>query len=304
MHRFSEAIWSWYAQNKRDLPWRHFEGLDQEEIAYRVLVSEIMLQQTQVPRVTILFPKFLEIFPTIESLAAAGNRDVIVAWKGLGYNNRAIRLRDCARTIIGRHRGAFPRDEASLRALPGIGPYTAAAILNFAFDMPTPCADVNIERIYLRVFSAPGVTMTKDDMRTLTKAILEIAIDGSRGRTAREWHSALMDFGSLVCTKKNPRYDACPLMAQDLYLDPHRVTGAPKPKGEPSRGKIPNRIYRGRIVEALRSAPRGLTAASLGKSVCTDWSAREDRAWLEGILRGLVRDTLVSVKAGKYRLFK
>ncbi|MEK7219005.1 MAG: hypothetical protein AAB728_06105, partial [Patescibacteria group bacterium] len=152
---FCRQVWRWFARHKRKLPWRDLRTADHTQRAYMVLVSEVMLQQTQVPRVEVIFKRFLSGFPTLHALAAASNRRVILAWRGMGYNSRALRLRDAARTMMERHGGIFPKTFGHLITIKGIGPYTAAAILNFAFNIPTPCIDTNIRRILHRVFYGP-----------------------------------------------------------------------------------------------------------------------------------------------------
>ncbi len=147
---FCDEIWMWFGNNKRSLPWRDLPDRDIENKAYKVLVSEIMLQQTQVSRVIISYKNFIQTFPHISVLAGASNREVMMAWRGLGYNNRALRLRDAAREIVTRKK--FPRGMEELQSLPGIGHYTAGAIRNFAFGIPTACMDVNIKRILHRFF--------------------------------------------------------------------------------------------------------------------------------------------------------
>lgn len=299
---FCAIIWDWYTHNRRDLPWRHLEGLSEDECAYNVLVSEIMLQQTQVPRVTILFPAFLKKFPTLSALADASIRDVLLAWRGLGYNNRALRLKRCAQEICTTYHGSFPRTFAALRALPGIGDYTAGAILNFAFNIPTPCIDVNIERIFSRVFFPPSKkSLARVELIALASDVLATAIDGRPRHDAREWHSALMDFGSIVCTEIAPRYDVCPLKKAGLYRAPYRTTKKNRKSVEPHRNGVPNRIYRGRIVDLLRDQ-RALNALFIGKTVCEDFRPKSDALWLRKILCALERDGLLKKESTQYSL--
>ena len=155
MQAFVEQIWKWYAVHKRELPWRDLKITDDTERAYQILVSEIMLQQTQVSRVKIVFKNFLERFPTLKDLANASNKDVILAWRGMGYNSRALRLRDAAKVICSQYSGVFPKEYDQLIQIKGIGAYTAGAIRNFAFNLPTPCIDTNIRRILHRAFVGP-----------------------------------------------------------------------------------------------------------------------------------------------------
>lgn len=311
---FTETIWRWFTVHKRTLPWRDLPVQDDAERAYRILVSEVMLQQTQVPRVIVLYPRFLGQFPTLATLARASNADVIRAWRGMGYNSRALRLRDACRTIMDRCGGIFPKTMEELGAIKGIGHYTAAAIRNFAFNLPTPCIDTNIRRILHRTFvgpERPDGTWERDDRFLLHIAadVLDAALDGAPHHDARNWHAALMDFGSLVQTKKNPRWDVCPLTAQGLMKATAKKFPKSEvriPKSEPGRtiaGRfVPNRIVRGRIVEVLRQTPSGLSLNAIGRRVASDWSLVVHHHWLEQILKRLEQDALVARRTGKFTL--
>jgi len=310
---FVEEIWLWYAKNKRTLPWRDLRITDSTERAYQILVSELMLQQTQVPRVKIIFRQFLKEFPGIKNLAAASNKDVILAWRGMGYNMRALRLRDCAKTICRDYNGIFPTGMQELQSLKGIGHYTAAAIRNFAFYLPTPCLDTNIRRILHRTFvgpESPDGTWEKDDAYLLQIAehVLTEACRHPTYTTA-DWHGALMDFGSLVCTKKNPQWERCPLTRRGICKASYKVPTAlqrKKNSSEPGRSVgsvfIPNRIFRGRIVEELRNASLGLKPEEVGQRICEDWSPRQHKRWLLELLQKLCEDQLLQKKGQRYIL--
>ncbi|NOS67410.1 MAG: hypothetical protein HOO67_03550, partial [Candidatus Peribacteraceae bacterium] len=360
-------IWSWFESHKRTLPWRDLPDTDLTGRAYKTLVSEIMLQQTQVPRVIITFKNFLERFPTLRDLAGASNKEVLMAWRGMGYNSRALRLRDAARKVVGISSGSltrllvnsyaetrvneltnqrvmFPTSMDDLTSIPGIGPYTAAAIRNFAFGLPTPCIDTNIRRILHRTFVGPenpDGTWEKDDQYLLEIAseVVEEALrqkgkrsnrskQGKRGSSvssfpsftlfASEWHAALMDFGSLVQTKRNPKWDICPLTREGIMKTTRknyelRITNYGKKartqslkKREPGRAVgsvfIPNRIFRGRVIEALRDAPKGLTLHDIGAQIAIDWDSDEHHDWLSGILAQLVKETMLGCRKGRYVL--
>jgi len=180
-----ERLLDWYAGNGRDLPWRHSTD------PYAILVSEVMLQQTQVPRVVVRYPQFLARFPTLASLAEARLADVLAAWLGLGYNNRALRLKRCAEALPG---GVLPAELDALRALPGIGPYTARAVLIFARNADLAAVDANVRRVLTSELGLP---------HDLSPAALQAVADAAlpRGRS-RDWHNALMDYGSLVLTSR------------------------------------------------------------------------------------------------------
>ncbi len=327
---FTQEIWAWYDRHKRVLPWRDLAVADDTQRAYMILVSEVMLQQTQVPRVIVIFNNFLRRFPTLASLAIASSKDVILAWRGMGYNSRALRLRDAARTILTDFGGVFPCSPDALLGIKGIGSYTAAALRNFAFGIPTPCIDTNIRRILHRVFVGPenpDGTWPADDVQLLRIAseVLEVALAPNKRsavsdqlavpRDAANWHAALMDFGSLVCTKRLPRWDVCPLTAAGIMKttaknlivtkNPKLKTKNQKPR-EPGRlvGSvfIPNRIFRGRIVEQLRDAPGGLGASEIGKRLSVDWNARAHRRWLDGLLEALKKDGMLAERRSKFTL--
>lgn len=161
---------------------------------YRVLVSEVMLQQTQVPRVSIAFRAFIRAFPTFRALASAKPSDVLKVWQGLGYNRRALLLQRCAQRVVGEHRGRLPRDFEMLRALPGLGSYTAGAVLVFAFDRPWPLVETNIRRTYLHHFF-PGRTGISDEE---LMPLIERTMDRAH---PRRWFSALMDYGTWLTTQ-------------------------------------------------------------------------------------------------------
>ncbi len=339
---FAETIWDWFARHKRTLPWRDLKIKDRNQRAYRILVSEVMLQQTQVPRVIPAYKAFLERFPTIESLAAASNKDILIQWRGMGYNSRALRLRDAAKTIADKLEGHVPDTMEGLMDIKGIGEYTAAAVRNFAFGIPTPCIDTNIRRIIHRAFIGPentDGTWKKDDkyLSAIATHLLIAALEtypqkgvpkaGSASLEAHnsgkgwltegkplglpsvsaDWHAALMDYGSLVCTRRSPKWDICPLTKRGLMKAAYKTPVAiVKTKKEPGRmvgtSFVPNRIFRGRIVEVLRDHDRGLSPAGIGPLISKDWDEKEHRTWLKGLLQKLVKDALLIEKKDRYLL--
>ena len=183
----------WYAVNRRDLPWRRTTD------PYAVLVSEIMLQQTQVPRVVPRFDDWLSTWPDLESLAAAPLADVLQRWQGLGYNNRARRLQACAQAAVAAAapgaRAELPRTPQGLRALPGVGPYTARAVLIFAHNDDLAAVDANVRRVLTHELGLPE-ELGQKEVQAIADAVLP------RGRS-RDWHNALMDYGSLVLTARS-----------------------------------------------------------------------------------------------------
>lgn len=306
------ALLRWYARHKRDLPWRDCGD------PYRILVSETMLQQTQVDRVAPKYLAFLAQFPTLRDLAAAPVGDVIRAWSGLGYNQRAVRLREAAVAAVERFGGELPRTVEELRSLPGIGPYTAAAIASFAFGAAVATVDTNIRRVLTRVFAGAEPA----DAPGPTRAIWTLAEAALPPDRAGDWNQALMDLGATICVARNPQHLLCPLrdhcrfvaQADQMAIEPAvsptpklgRVAEAPSPylatptrssaNAEPFVGS--SRYYRGRIVERLRAAPPGqvVTLAAIGYAVKPDYGTA-DAAWLQTHLERLARDGLVVVEA-------
>lgn len=178
----------WKRHGRHDLPWR--KGIT----PYRILVSEIMLQQTQVPRVIPKFRAFIRAFPTFRSLASAKPSDVLRLWQGLGYNRRALMLQRCAIVVSRECRGRMPRTVEQLRDLPGIGPYTAGAILAFGFDMPVPLLETNIRRVYLHHFFPKRQNVPDAELLPVIERTMDRALP-------RRWYSALMDYGTWLATQ-------------------------------------------------------------------------------------------------------
>ena len=198
---FRRRLLAWYRHNGRDLPWRRTRD------PYRILVSEIMLQQTQVDRVLPKYPEWLEKYPTFEALAAAPAREVSHAWRPLGYNIRPRRLHAIARESVASYGGELPADEATLRSFKGIGAYTAGAVLSFAFGQRAAILDTNVARVLFRVFVGRGEPRSHAMKRTLwaiSRAVLP-------HRHVFDFNQALMDFGATVCTARKPACPACPL---------------------------------------------------------------------------------------------
>jgi A/G-specific adenine glycosylase len=203
---------AWYARNARDLPWRRTRD------PYRVLVSEVMLQQTQVNRVREYYPRFLERFPDLETLAGARPKVVREAWDGLGYYARARNLHRLAKQVAkGRgteakgRRGAeakLPSEPAELVKLPGIGPYTAGAVASFAYEKPVPAVDTNVARVIRRVFLGTDGQRKTYDGRLRSIAAALVPRDGKR---AWRFNQAIMELGALICTARKPKCDECPV---------------------------------------------------------------------------------------------
>jgi len=278
--RIHRLLLQWYKASARPLPWRATRN------PYRILVSEVMLQQTQVSRVLEKYPRFLKRYPGLSSLARSTPAGVLRSWRGMGYNNRAIRLRHLAKTVMAMHNGVFPRTIEELQALPGIGRYTANAIACFAFGATVPVVDTNIRRVLARLFPR---TAAGDPWDTALR-VLPVA-------HAYEWNQALMDLGSTFCRAVSPLCPDCPLKSvcpsASRVERPARRASRP----EPGRRGIPNRIYRGRVVETLRTLKgrKGLSANVLARTVLPTYSPR-DRVWFNHLLERLKQDGIISIR--------
>jgi A/G-specific adenine glycosylase len=231
-------VLEWYAANGRELAFRDTTD------PWAILVSEVMAQQTQASRAAEAWTRFMATYPTPASMAAASAADVIRAWRGLGYNRRALALHRAARVIVEEHGGVVPDSLAALLALPGIGPYTARAVLAIAFGRPVAALDVNVRRVLGRAFELDGVPA----------AARQSAADAlvPAGRAA-EWTHALMDVGAAFCRPRDPRCDACPLSDTCPSAGAVRALDG---RGQPSpRFSSTSRWLRGRILDTLRDAP-------------------------------------------------
>lgn len=197
---FGTKLRAWYRRHARDLPWRRTRD------PYEILVSELMLQQTQVARVIDFYHRFLERFPTVEALAKARESQVVAQWEGLGYYARARNLHKLSRAVV---REGFPSEPAGLRRLPGIGPYTAGAVATFAFERRAPLVDTNVARVLTRVF-APHLHPKRARDQKAIWAIAEATLPRT-GRATWTHNQALMELGALVCTARVKRCGACPV---------------------------------------------------------------------------------------------
>ena len=267
-------ILRWYAASGRDLPWRRTAD------PYAVLVSEVMLQQTQVTRVVPAYERFLQRFPTLAALASAPLGDVLREWAGLGYNRRARDLHLAARA----HPAALPRTRPELQALPGVGRYTAGAVACFAYGDAEPLADTNIARVLGRaLLGRPSGSREGERLDALVMPV----------RGTGKWHHAVMDLGATVCLSRHPRCDACPIRGLCVA---HRAGTAdiPAPRRLQEAFATSDRRVRGRIVAALRAAPDGLQMPALRRAVGDARTAR--------CLGALVGEGLVVREGGRARL--
>ena len=277
----------WYAETARPFPWRRVPP-----DAYMVLVSETMLQQTQASRVAELLPLFMKTFPSIQQLAAASNADVVLRWKGLGYNSRALRLRDAARAIVENHGGVVPSQPDVLRTLPGIGPYTSAAIACFAYNVWTVVLDVNVRRVYSRWLRKQATTSAvESDAELIDLAECVIPRDAPS-----VWHHAVMDLGATICTARKPKCTACPL--SDTCPSAGTMQEAVRTRRpEPLFRGEPRRLWRGRVVELLRGAgATGVTRSKLNGAILGREATDTERQWLDNLVTTLEHDGLLSRK--------
>ena len=214
IREFRRRLLRWFERHGRDLPWRRTRD------PYRVLVSEIMLQQTQVSRVEGFYARFLERYPTIHALARARPRAVRESWDGLGYYRRAANLHRLARTVVAEHGGAVPGDVDALRRLPGVGRYTAGAVASFAYEQAEPAVDTNVARVIQRAFH-PRLRGARKNRRVWETAARLVP---SRGSRAWAFNQAIMELGALVCTARVAHCERCPVRGVCR-------TGAPLPRG-------------------------------------------------------------------------
>lgn len=268
---FTGSVLAWGLPRLRDLPWRHTRD------PWEILVSEVMLQQTQVARVIPRWTSFLERFPTPAACAAAPLGDVLREWQGLGYPRRARNLHAAARAV--EERGAFPRDLDNLLALPGVGPYTARAVLAFAFELDAAVVDTNIARVYARVGGE----------RLTPKRVQALADDACPSGEAWAWNQCLMDLGAVLCRPSDPECGECPVRGACVWQGssrPDPAVGSSGVSGRQGRFEGSDRQARGRLMKALAggSVPAAEVAAVMRRD---DVTAARLTADLEG--EGLLR---------------
>ncbi len=285
----TRRLLAWYAAEKRDLPWRKTSD------PYRIWVSEIMLQQTQVDTVIPYYGRFLKRFPTVERLACAGLEQVLKLWENLGYYSRARNLHAAAKLVVEKHGGRLPADRHTLRSLPGIGDYTAGAILSIAYGLPEAAVDGNVLRVVSRLFAIQACieeSAAKIEVRKrLTRLIPE--------REPGHFNQGLMDLGAMICTPRNPDCRVCPLTPscgarkQGLTeLIPFKKKSAPVPHRESAAGLIRN--CEGRILIVRR--PDGGLLGGLWQFPATAPGAKASSARLQEFLENSFG---ISVRLGK-----
>lgn len=268
---FQRKILSWYQKNKRDLPWRKTKD------PYKILVSEIMLQQTQVSRVLPKYKEFLQTFPTVRDLAKAPEGKLLSVWSGLGYWRRARFLKETAQAIERKYSGKFPRTSAELIELPGIGPYTAGAVACFAFGSIETFIDTNIRRVYLHFFFP-----NKQDVSD--KDILVIAEKAVWKKDPRAWHWALFDYGATVlkntAINKRSRH----------YVKQSTFTGS-------------FRSFRAKAIKKLLNSPKHMLPQTELLDFLEDELRQSEKDWsAQEILQALTNDKLIQKIGQQYRL--
>jgi len=260
----------WYHKHGRhDLPWRTTND------PYKILVSELMLQQTQVPRVIPAYKAFIKQFPTMKHLATAPRRDVLAAWQGLGYNNRATRLHALA-VFLHAQKKSLPRTREELLTLPGIGPYTAGAIMIFAYNTPSLSIDVNVRRVLKRLFWTKRARPKNTDIEQQAQNIL--------GRKPYDVQSALMDLGSSYCTARNPKCTFCPLAP----LCKSRGVRPDEQQQQQPRFADSTRWWRGQILKRVLQSP--VTRKQLFTTIKGDNKERFTAAVEKLIAEGLLTE--------------
>jgi len=272
----ASGVLAWWDGDRRDLPWRRTRD------PWAVLVSEVMLQQTQVDRVIPKWTAFLDRFPDPARCAAAPVRAVIDAWAGLGYNRRGVALHRCARVVVDEHDGRLPMDLAALLALPGIGPYTARAVLAFAGEQDVAVVDTNVARVLARQAGRP--------LRLVeVQADADALVPSGQGWA---WNQAMLDLGATVCRARAPDCGRCPVATSCAWrggAGPDPAVGSAGVSGRQSRFEGSDRQGRGRLVDALRHGPVSDVATATG------WPEDPERA--ERVAQTLVADGL-AVRVG------
>ncbi len=288
----ARLLLGWYDASGRELPWRRTND------AYEILVSEIMLQQTQVPRVLPAYRRWLEVFPDWQALARAGAAEVIRAWAGLGYNRRALALQEIARQVVA---NGLPDSEEAWLRLKGIGPYTAAAMTVFSLKQLAVPIDTNIRRAGARLLLGESFPEPRDDGKLRPR--LAAFLRGSR--RFDDLVQALFDLASLICLR-NPLCETCPLGREcpagaGFLAGTHEMPARSSPASRERKHRNkphPDRIFRGRILRLVREAPAGLGVAGLGPRIDPSFEPAHDQAWLDAMIGRLVADGLV-VHSGK-----
>ena len=243
-----EAICAWFDANGRDLPWRR-PGTS----AWGVLVSEVMSQQTPMSRVVAPWHEWMNRWPTPDDLAEEDSGEAVAAWGRLGYPRRALRLHSCAVAIATEHDGVVPNSYDELVALPGIGDYTASAVVSFAFGGRATVLDTNVRRLIARAES--GIANCPTSVTRAERIVADALVPDEDARAAK-WAVASMELGALVCTARSPQCEVCPIRDGCRWVIDGRPDNAPARRGQPWKGT--DRQCRGVIMDVVRNSPRGV----------------------------------------------
>ncbi|MFA5797162.1 MAG: A/G-specific adenine glycosylase [Candidatus Woesearchaeota archaeon] len=279
---FKKTIFSWYNSNKRDLSWRKTTDI------YKIMVSEVMLQQTQVDRVIAYYNRWLKKFPNAKALAKASNTDVLKYWSGLGYNRRALFLKCAAEELVTREKEKkLPKTIEELQELSGIGPYAARAIAAFSWDKGVTATDTNIRRIFSRYyFKGAG------SIESINKKIeSETPIHG------RIWNNALMDFGAMICTAKNPKCPECPFKKTCSAFKVGKTCEYTRIAPPQSKFEGSKRQYRGAILRLLLK--KSMTKTALKNALIKELGEKE---FIEEVIGGLEEEGIIQNMRGTYSL--
>lgn len=297
---FRQRLLLWYRKHGRDLPWRKTHD------PYAILISEVMLQQTQVDRVIERYQRWLKRFPTVQALAKAPASAVLREWSGLGYNRRALALQNIAKQVVAEHNCEFPKTVPELMQFKGIGRYTASAIAAFAYRQPVPIVDTNVKRVLGRIYFGYKelAKMIEDPKKyggnqdevfwTLKTKIVP------PNKTSYDFNQGIMDFGALVCTAKQPKCQVCPMQSicksypgilaatsDQLRVKRHRT--------EPQYFGHPRRIWRGKILQYLHTIKtKFVSLQKIGQHIQADWNdSRVD--WLQSVLETMEKDKMIYI---------
>lgn len=271
-----DALLDWYAEEKRELPWRETDD------PYKVLVAEIMLQQTQVSRVVPKYEAFLNRFPTVDDLAAASLKDVLELWDGLGYNRRAKFLKQAAEQVVEERDGVFPENPDELQELPGVGEYTAHAVASFAFNSGGPVFDTNVRRVLYRFHG----TASDEELKTYHRKLFP-------DDRARTWNNAIMELGALVCVDGTPRCRECPWRTDcDAW---RRKDFATPDIQQQSSYEGSWRYYRAQVLKQLMDAPMAADELRAALELPDEYS-------FDALLAELIDEDMVVEEDGVYRL--
>lgn len=282
-----ETLDAWFAATARPLPWR-----SPDRTPWGVLVSEVMSQQTPVARVAPIWVDWMDRWPTPTAFAQAPTAEALRAWGSLGYPRRALRLRECAQAIVDQHDGEVPTDEAALLALPGIGSYTAAAVLAFAFGRRSVVLDTNIRRVLARVVGGEALPSPSLTAAERSRAAALVPHDDS---SAASWAASSMELGAVVCTARTPSCTACPVAALCAWRAAGYPADAHAARRRTQAWAGTDRQVRGKVMGALRAA-HGPVPATIVDHV---WP---DAAQLDRCLTGLLADGLIARTGEEYHL--